>query len=132
MLALREDGDLRDAFAFDEMSRKTMAVQMIGSPMAPFEPRALTDTDVTTVTSYLQNAGLKQVAISNVRAAIDARAIERCYHPVRDYLDGLQWDGIKRVNVWLTTKLGAPQRRTAADHGQAPARHRERRSSNRR
>ena len=34
-------------------------------------------------------------------------ARNHAYHPVRDYLDSLKWDGKRRVNVWLTTKLCA-------------------------
>ena len=29
------------------------------------------------------------------------------YHPVRNYLDDLRWDGVKRVDFWLTTYGGA-------------------------
>ena len=25
------------------------------------------------------------------------------FHPVRDYLDSLKWDGTKRIDTWLTT-----------------------------
>lgn len=107
LLALRRDGGLQDAFAFDEMQRTPMLMHPIGSPMAPFEVRAIIDEDVVYVSEYLQQAGLKNIGSGVVRDAIGARAVENSYHPVRDYLDSLQWDGQPRANVWLTTRLGA-------------------------
>jgi hypothetical protein len=34
-------------------------------------------------------------------------ARENAFHPVRDYLDGLAWDGVERINKWLVTHCGA-------------------------
>src|SRR5262249_42519614 len=44
-----------------------------------------------------------------VHQAVDLRARERPFHPVRDYLNSLRWDGIKRIDTWLTEYLGAEQ-----------------------
>ena len=57
------------------------------------KPRAIVDEDVAYVAEYLQQAGLKHIGSGIVRDAINARASENAYHPVRDYLDRLQWDG---------------------------------------
>src|SRR6185369_14361928 len=32
---------------------------------------------------------------------------DRKFHPVREYLDGLAWDGTKRLDRWLAAYLGA-------------------------
>ena len=37
------------------------------------------------------------------------------FHPVRDYLTGLRWDGTKRLDNWLQACLGAP----ASDYSRA-------------
>jgi predicted P-loop ATPase len=105
LLALRRDSGIQDAFAYDEMQRTTMLMHPIGSPMAPFEPRAIIDEDVAYAAEHLQQAGLKHISVGVVRDAIGARALENCYHPVRDYLDSLQWDGRSRIDFWL--RLGA-------------------------
>ena len=107
LLALRRDSGLRDCLAYDEMQRTAMLMHPIGSPLAPFEPRAVVDEDVAYVSEYLQQAGLKHISSGVVRDAIGARAGENSFHPVRNYLESLQWDGHKRANVWLKTKLGA-------------------------
>jgi predicted P-loop ATPase len=107
LTALRRDPGIRDAFAYDEMQRSTMLMHDIGQPLAPFVLRAIVDEDVTCLTEYLQRAGLKRIAKEVVRDALSQRARELSFHPVRDWLDGLEWDRRNRVNVWMTTKLGA-------------------------
>jgi hypothetical protein len=109
LLALRCDPAIRDAFAYDEMSCATMLMHVIGQPIGGTieEPRALTDEDVTELQEWLQENGLKRIARETVRDAISLHARAAAYHPVRDYLEGLRWDGQRRTNDWLTTKLGA-------------------------
>lgn len=43
----------------------------------------------------------------NLAAAVAWVASENSFHPVRDYLDGLVWDGTLRLNDWLADFLGA-------------------------
>ncbi len=38
---------------------------------------------------------------------MDLRSKECGFHPVRDYLDGLRWDGTARLDRWLASYLGA-------------------------
>lgn len=41
--------------------------------------------------------------------AIIRHAREHAYHPVRDYLESLSWDGRKRLDRWLNVCMGAEQ-----------------------
>ena len=41
--------------------------------------------------------------------AAQTAARDRPFHPLRAYLKGLRWDGVKRVDRWLTTYLGAAE-----------------------
>lgn len=107
LVALRQDPAICDAFAYDEMLRSTMLMHPIGRPMAPFERRAIMDEDVTITTEWMQRAGLKRISVDTVRNAITARSKENSYHSLRYWLETLTWDGRKRLNVWMTTRLGA-------------------------
>jgi predicted P-loop ATPase len=109
LIALRNDPALRDALGYDEMLRAPMLIHEIGQPLGGklMEPRPLTDKDVIDVQEWMQDAGLKRLARETVRDAIGSHACDHAYHPVRDYLEGLAWDGQPRINVWLTAKLGA-------------------------
>jgi predicted P-loop ATPase len=42
----------------------------------------------------------------NVHTAVMTLANHHQFHPVRDYLDGLQWDGVPRIDRWLITYGG--------------------------
>jgi predicted P-loop ATPase len=89
------------------MQRTPMLMHAIGDPLAQFDHRPVTDDDITILTEFLQKAGLKRISRDTVRDAVNARARENAFYPVREYLDRLTWDGKPRVRVWMTTKLGA-------------------------
>jgi predicted P-loop ATPase len=107
--ALEGDAHLRDAIAYDEMQCTPMLMHQIGQLIGGTveDPRPLTDQDVTDIQKYLQHAGLDRIAREPIRDAVAAYARDHGYHPVRDYLETLQWDGQQRVGAWLTTKFGA-------------------------
>lgn len=107
LVGLRRDPGIRDAFAYDQMQCCVLIMHEIGQPMEPFEVRPIKDEDVTCLTEHLQRAGLKRIPRDIVREAINQRARENSFHPLRNWLSSLVWDGQKRINVWLTTRLGA-------------------------
>ena len=72
-----------------------------------FIPRPCTDVDVGIVREWLQHLGLKRLSKDVAHQAIDILAYEHRFHPVREYLDGLQWDGRLRLGSLLPTYFGA-------------------------
>jgi predicted P-loop ATPase len=69
-------------------------------------PRPITDEDVAALQIYLQNTGLGRISAQIAHQAVDLRARECAFHPVRDYLEKLTWDNQPRIHNWLTTYLG--------------------------
>ena len=66
----------------------------------------LTDTDMNYLLLYLEdNYGLTHE--KKILSAIKIVANENKYHPIRDYLDSLAWDGQERIRYALNKYLGA-------------------------
>jgi len=123
-LALRSAPHLTDAFAFDELERCVVVQRPL--PLAdgaeprnigPF-PRPLCDADVSQVQEWLQSMGLTEIGPEITHQAISLRARERAFHPIRDYLDSLVWDGRKRLRSWLMRYLHAIDTPYAREIGQ--------------
>lgn len=94
--ALRDDPKLKDVLSYDEML------------CAPFfeGKRSLRDDDVTAIQVHLQRNGLPLVSKDATHSAVDLRARERSFHPAKNYLSALKWDGRPRLDNWLTIYLG--------------------------
>jgi predicted P-loop ATPase len=107
MIALRSDPAVIDAFAYDDMLCAAMLVHPIANKGAKFKPRPVTDIDVSSLQEWLQLAGIPNIGKDTAHQAVDLRARECAFHPVRDYLSSLHWDGAPRLTGWLATYLGA-------------------------
>jgi predicted P-loop ATPase len=77
-----------------------------GEEAVPFTPRAWTDVEDAQVYRYLEKKfGLNNRA--NTDSALRIVADENAYHPVQDYLRGLEWDGVERLDSMVIDYLGA-------------------------
>jgi predicted P-loop ATPase len=97
---------MRDHFAYDEMQR----VVALRKPLRndpQFLVRPIKDVDVTEVQERLQHEGLKRIGYDVVQQAIDARANDNPFHPAREYLDNLHWDGKLRLRRLFSGYFGA-------------------------
>jgi predicted P-loop ATPase len=95
-----------DAIAYDEMQCAPMLMQPLQGEN-DFESRPLKDVDVDIMQEELQQRGLKRIGKDAMHQAVDVRAHERRFHPVRDYLDGLTWDGTERLSTLFSAYFGA-------------------------
>ena len=69
---------------------------------------ALTDTDINYLLLYFeQNYGL--TSEKKLRSALSIVANENAYHPIREVLNSLAWDGIPRIRSCLHHFLGAEE-----------------------
>jgi predicted P-loop ATPase len=99
--------EVPDAFAFDEMVRATLLMRPLAETSEAFDPRACTDVDVGVMQERLQRLGLRRLGKDTAHQAVEMRAHERRFHPVRDYLGRLVWDGASRLSNLFPAYFGA-------------------------
>jgi hypothetical protein len=80
-------------------------------------PRPLRDPhDILLATMYFQANGFPKAGKGVVWDAITAVAHEHAYHPVRDYLNRLQWDGTDRVGKLFQRYFNAEMPTETTEH----------------
>ena len=110
LLALRRDPAFVELFAYDQMLCAPVLMRPLGDDATEggeFTPRAVTDVDISRMQELIQKIALIRLPKDIVHQAVDVVADDRRFHPVRDYLDGLVWDGVPRLQTWLSCYLGA-------------------------
>jgi hypothetical protein len=100
------EAELSTIVAHDRMARITFLMKPLMKE-ADFAPRPITDVDIGLVQERLQHLALRNVSTETVHQAIEIRASACAYHPVRQYLEKLTWDGVGRLDDWLSRYLGA-------------------------
>ena len=102
-IALRHAPELVDRLRFNEL---TGAAECSSPPWCRREGwRAWADNDDTALAVWCQHAGVR-VKPAACAAAVQLVAADHPHHPVRAYLDGLEWGGAPRLDTWLHAYLG--------------------------
>ena len=113
MVKLRIMPLIADSFARDEMAGEVILQRPLparGTDQLendPDIPRVVRDIDVLRLQEFLQRHGLEKLSKSTAHDAVDLRADERPFHPIRDWLSALVWDLRPRLDAWVSTYLGA-------------------------
>lgn len=104
------------AFALDEMAQLTILRQSLDGVPA-FEGRPINDVDISAVQERLQHEGLARLSKDVAHQAIVQRAHECRFHPVRDWLHSVQWDGEERLSSLFVHYFGAENTPYVAEVG---------------
>ena len=104
---LRSVQEFQDLFAWDEMLCSAILLREIEDGPGGFNPHELTDADVSRIQARIQELALVRLSKDVIHQAVDVIAEDRRFHPLRDYLSALAWDGRPRLETWLIDYLGA-------------------------
>ena len=101
---LQNDHVLADAIRLNLLSERIDIVKPVGWPRSG---KTLSDTDMKYILRRMEKYGISSE--KKIESAIRIVANENRYHPIRDYLNGLEWDGTERIAHVLHHFLGAAE-----------------------
>jgi predicted P-loop ATPase len=90
-------------FAWDELRQRITTTR--ATPWGE-QPEEWLDHHDVNLECWYDRTGLHYKGL--ISQAVDLVAHRNAFHPVRDYLRRLKWDGEPRLREWLTTYCGAP------------------------
>ena len=106
VIILKNDPGLRGVFALDQFENREIARRNLPWRKITPQTRYLTDTDDAALWHYVENRyGLNNLA--KIRAALLQVLRDNGFHPIREYLEGLTWDGAERMETLLIDYMGA-------------------------
>ena len=104
LTVFQHDPLLSGAIAYNLLTDRTDIVKPIGYDRSPSS--SMTDTDMKYIRLYLEE-NYDLTSEKKIIDAADLAAHQNSYHPVRDYLNSLAWDGTERIRYCLHHFLGA-------------------------
>ncbi|MEJ7728198.1 MAG: VapE domain-containing protein [Polyangiaceae bacterium] len=77
-------------------------------PGAELLGRPWSDEDTARLSAWVVREMGLEIGVSDCDRAVAIAAAASPYHPVRDWMAELRWDGQRRLDTWLASYLGAP------------------------
>ena len=104
LTVFQHDPLLSGAIAYNLLTDRTDIVKPIVYDRSPSS--SMTDTDMKYIRLYLEE-NYDLTSEKKIIDAADLAAHQNSYHPVRDFLNSLAWDGTERIRYCLHHFLGA-------------------------
>ncbi len=82
-----------------------------------FEIREITETDIVLAQVWCNRNGFPNAVQGTIADAFHTVAADYSIDPLKDWLEGLEWDGQPRLSSWLTRYLGVEESIYAAEVG---------------
>ena len=102
--AFRHAPEWGGVLAFNEFGFGTVVLKP--APWGVVPKGEWTDHEDRLAAEWLQRQGIL-VSVDVAGQAVQTAARDHPFHPVKAYLQGLRWDGVERLDRWLSTYLGA-------------------------
>lgn len=107
LVAMRQAPELAGLTRFNEFSLEVEFTH--APPWRVVQPGDVwKEIDDTQCKEWLQAQGLKVRGFATVADCVAVAARASSFHPVREYLNALSWDGTPRLQIWLAEYLDAP------------------------
>lgn len=106
-LILSADPLLHGSVRFNELTQR---IDIINSPGwdRPADSSAFTDNDLYNIHLYCEKTyGISSIKL--IEEAVHLTAYRNAYHPIRELLNSLEWDGQERIRYALHRYLGADE-----------------------
>ena len=106
LLILQNDKYLRGRFAMDKFEKREVALGNLPWRKINGHNRYLTDSDDVQIRHYIET----KYGVTSKNCIQDAMVLaceQNSFHPVKDYLDSLAWDGVSRLDRLFIDYLGA-------------------------
>jgi len=105
MLVLRNHEIVKDSLRFNEMNMCIELSRKLGFPRLNDIGSEWTDCSNNSMAALIQSLGY-DIPANIIRDAIHSVALDRSYHPVKEYVESTEWDEVPRLDNWLTEYLG--------------------------
>lgn len=103
---LNNDENLKNCLSYDEFDKRYILQRSVPWRTVTSFTRDLTDVDEANYRNYFEK-NYKIVTTAKIKDAIDIVLRQNLFHPVKDYLSALKWDGTDRLDGLLIEWLGA-------------------------
>ncbi len=121
-LALTNDARLKGVICYNQFSNRLVVRKGFAPKIEGFKPivcddpingTELSDTMISSLRLFLENRrpggyGMQNVPERNLKDGIATAAEHNRFHPVREYLTGLKWDGKRRMDRLFVDYIGIP------------------------